>query len=156
IAWRHALFGVPAKGGYSIGGVWIQRIDGHRSVKATACPGQQVVNWMNAPGGLRDQVEATDVRPSGLLQVPGQPEVWLLTGGSKQHVTDYEDLLVLATRLGWVRPTTASVINATPTGSPATRYVHGPRTGTLYLLQPDGTKHRFPDAALVASYGYRF
>ncbi len=54
VAWRHSLFNTPAKGAYSIGGVTIQRIDGHRSVKATACPGQQVFNWLPT---MRDQVE---------------------------------------------------------------------------------------------------
>ncbi|GAA1751835.1 hypothetical protein GCM10009710_34570 [Aeromicrobium alkaliterrae] len=155
VAWRHSLFNTPAKGAYSIGGVTIQRIDGHRSVKSTACPGQQVFTWINAAGGLRDQVAAA-MTPTGLVQVPGRPEVWLLNGSSKHHVTDVADLSVLASRLGWVRQVPAAQVDPLPTGGPASRYVHDPRTGTLYLLQADGTKHRFATQDTIASYGYSF
>lgn len=152
VAWRHSLFNVPAKGGYSIGGVNIQRIDGHRSVKATACPGQQVVNWLPT---MRDQVAAS-MSPTGLVQVPGRPEVWLLNGSSKHHVPTTDDLTTFASRLGWVRQVPAAQVDSLPTGSPATRYVHDPRTGTLYFLQPDGTKHRFPSVQRVQDFGYSF
>lgn len=152
VAWRHSLFNVPAKGGYSIGGVWIQRIDGHRSVKATACPGQQVFNWLPE---MRDRVEAAMV-PTGLVQVPGRAEVWLLNGSTKHHVASYADLEVLASRFGWVRQVPASVVDSAPTGGLASRYVHDPRSGTLYLLQGDGTKHRFVTPDQVAGFGYLF
>ncbi len=152
VAWRHSLFNVPAKGGYSNGGVWIQRIDGHRSVKATACPGQQVFNWLPE---MRDRVESAMV-PTGLVQVPGRAEVWLLNGSTKHHVVNYSDLQVLASRFGWVRQVAASVVDSTPTGGLASRYVHDARTGTLYLLQLDGTKHRFVTPEQVAGYGYLF
>ena len=152
VAWRHSLFGTPAKGAYSIGGVTIQRIDGHRSVKATACPGQQVFNWLPE---MRNRVESAVV-PTGLVQVPGRAEVWLLNGSTKHHVVNYSDLEVLASRFGWVRQVPASVVDSMPTGGLASRYVHDPRTGTLYLLQADGTKHRFVTAEQIAGFGYQF
>ncbi len=152
VAWRHSLFNTPAKGGYSNGGVWIQRIDGHRSVKATACPGQQVFNWLPE---MRNRVESAMV-PTGLVQVPGRAEVWLLNGSTKHHVVNYSDLEVLASRFGWVRQVAASVVDSTPSGGVASRYVHDPRNGTLYLLQADGTKHRFVSPEHVAGFGYQF
>ena len=80
VAWRHSLFNVPAKGGYSIGGVNIQRIDGHRSVKATACPGQQVFNWLPT---MRDQVQSA----MGSYQVYGAIGMhWNARGGASGPV----------------------------------------------------------------------
>ncbi|GAA1723295.1 hypothetical protein GCM10009710_00130 [Aeromicrobium alkaliterrae] len=94
--------------------------------------------------------------PASLVQVPGRPEVWLAVGTVKHHVPDEGELKVFAAKLGWVRPAPASYVDSLVLGSPARRYVHDPRTGTLYLLQADGTKHRFPDTATIASYGYEF
>lgn len=93
---------------------------------------------------------------ASLVQVPGRPEVWLTVGSAKHHVPDGTELNVFASRLGWVRPAAASYVDSLVTAAPARRYVHDPRTGTLYLLQPDGTKHRFPDAATISAYGYDF
>ncbi|MFL6089230.1 MAG: peptidoglycan recognition protein [Aeromicrobium sp.] len=57
VAWKFAISGIPAKGQVAIGGKVLERISGHRDVLSTDCPGQFVYNWIQAPGGLRDQVE---------------------------------------------------------------------------------------------------
>lgn len=155
--WRHSLFGVPAKGSYSIGGVTIRRIDGHRSVKSTACPGNQVFGWLNGPGGMADQVEAglASVGTS-FVKTAADPKVYLLVDGTKHHVVDGAEFAVLAAGFGGsVRTVDAGTLNAYPTGTPASRYVRDQSTQTLYLLQSDGTKHRFPSTDLVDRYGYR-
>lgn len=153
--WRHSLFGVPAKGTYSIGGVSIKRIDGHRSVKSTACPGNQVFGWINGPGGLADQVEAALASGASFAKAPSDSTVYLMVNGTKHHVVDGAEFAVLASRFGSVVSTLdAASLSRVPTGSPATRYVRDQATQALYLLHADGTKHRFPTVDLVAKYGY--
>ncbi|GAA3527284.1 hypothetical protein GCM10022234_25630 [Aeromicrobium panaciterrae] len=57
VGWRVGTFYlIPVKGGLNIGGVWLQRISGHRNVVSTACPGKYGYAWLNAKGGLRDRV----------------------------------------------------------------------------------------------------
>lgn len=58
IAWRFDMYHVPATGAYALGGRTLQRIDAHRSVVNTACPGTQAYAWIPAPGGLRERVAA--------------------------------------------------------------------------------------------------
>ena len=155
--WRHSLFGVPAKGTYSIGGVSIKRIDGHRSVKSTACPGNQVFGWLNGPGGLADQVEAAMASGgTSFVKTAADPAVYLLVDGTKHHVVDGAEFAVLAAGFGGaVRTVDAAILNGYPTGTPASRYVRDQSTQTLYLLQSDGTKHRFPSTEMVDRYGYQ-
>lgn len=93
---------------------------------------------------------------TSLVQVPGQPQVWLVSGTERRHVVDYADLEVLASRLGWVRPVSNSYLQSLSWTGIATRYVHDPRNGTLYLLQADGTRHRFLTADQIRTFGYIF
>jgi hypothetical protein len=58
IAWRFDMYHVPATGAYALGGRTLQRIDAHRNVVSTACPGAQAFAWIGAPGGLRERVTA--------------------------------------------------------------------------------------------------
>ncbi|MFT4187806.1 MAG: N-acetylmuramoyl-L-alanine amidase [Aeromicrobium sp.] len=155
IAWKHSIHGIPAIGTYSVGGVTLNRIDGHYRVQATACPGTQVINWMNAAGGLRDQVQAAMANGGvGLVKSANDPKVYLLANGTKYHVIDGSELAVLASRFGGIQTMSGTQLSAYPSGVQASRYVRDQQTQTLYLLQSDGTKHRFPSAELVASYGY--
>lgn len=154
IAWRHSLMNVPARGTYAIGGVTLNRIDGHYRVKATACPGQQVIDWMNASGGLRDQVAAAMVPVQGLVVVPGDPKVYLVSGSVRHHVTAADDLTVLASRLGGLQTVPAESMRGIADGPAVSRMVLDPRSGALLLLQGDGTRHRFPDGDTVRAYGY--
>jgi hypothetical protein len=91
-----------------------------------------------------------------LAQVPGRAEIYLVQSGVRHHVVASEDYAALRSRLGTAVAAAASYLDSMPEGKPVTRYVHDPRTGTLYLLEPDGTRHRFVDAAQVALFGYVF
>ena len=57
VSWRFSRYGIRAKGTYSLGGKTLNRIAGHRNVKATECPGAKAYAWLSASGGLRDRVE---------------------------------------------------------------------------------------------------
>jgi hypothetical protein len=56
IAWRLSAAGVPATGTYSLGGLTLNRIAGHRDVIGTECPGAAAYAWLGASGGLRQTV----------------------------------------------------------------------------------------------------
>ncbi len=91
-----------------------------------------------------------------LVQGSGRTEVYLLSGGKKYRVSTLEDLTVLRSRFGGVRQVSPQYIDGLATGQDVSRYVHDPATGTLYLLEPDGTKHRFLSSEQVNRYGYAF
>lgn len=91
-----------------------------------------------------------------LAHVPGRSEIYLVQSGTRHHVVAAEDYDALRARLGGAAPVSASYIDQMPLGAPITRYVHDPRTGTLYLLEPDGSRHRFVNAEQVALFGYVF
>ena len=91
-----------------------------------------------------------------LAQVPGRAEIYLVQSGMRHHVVAGEDYAALRSRLGGAVSVAATYLDPMPEGKPVTRYVHDPRTGTLYLLEPDGTRHRFVDAAQIALFGYSF
>lgn len=91
-----------------------------------------------------------------LVRGEGQTHIWLLAGGRRWHISDAADYQVFLSRLGPLTSVTAAYVESIPIGGYATRYVHDPRTGTLYLLQADGTKHRLPTAERVAQFGYAF
>jgi GH25 family lysozyme M1 (1,4-beta-N-acetylmuramidase) len=105
--------------------------------------------------GSPDALESF-ARGASLLQATGDSAVYLVSGGQKHHVVDYSDYVVFASRLGGVAGVAPSVLANMPLGADATRYVHDAAAGVLYLLQSDGTKHRFPTVDMVASYGYPF
>ncbi len=93
---------------------------------------------------------------SRLVRAAGDPAVYLINAGSKYHVRSYEDLLAFQSRLGAISTVPSNYIAALPSGGDVTRYVHDPRTGTLFLLEADGTRHRFVSAAQIAQFGYDF
>ncbi|MCT1395305.1 hypothetical protein M4D51_06155 [Microbacterium sp. p3-SID338] len=96
-------------------------------------------------------------RPTvGTIMVPGGDKIYMLMGGVKYHVRSAEDLAPFSARYGGVTVVSPAYLNGLPEGRPITRYVHDPRTGTLYLLEADGTKHRFVDPGQVARFGYDF
>lgn len=93
---------------------------------------------------------------SRLIRAAGDPAVYLVNGGSKYHVSTYDDLLAFQSRLGGVVTVASSYIGAIASGGDITRYVHDPRSGTLYLLDTDGSRHRLVSAAQIAQFGYDF
>ncbi|KJL28411.1 hypothetical protein RS83_03482 [Microbacterium oxydans] len=92
----------------------------------------------------------------GTIMAPGGDKIYMLMAGVKYHVASAEDLAPYSARFGGVSVIPAAYLNGLPEGPAISRYVHDPRTGTLYLLEPDGTKHRFVDQAQVARFGYAF
>ncbi|MEJ7636222.1 SpoIID/LytB domain-containing protein [Aeromicrobium sp.] len=56
VAWRFDNYGIAGKGTYSIGGITLNRIAGHRNVVSTECPGAKAYAWLSQSGGLRDRV----------------------------------------------------------------------------------------------------
>jgi hypothetical protein len=100
--------------------------------------------------------QAPSTSSATLAQVPGRAEIYLVQSGIRYHVVAPEDYDALRSRLGGAVSVAAAYLDPMPEGKPITRYVHDPRTGTLYLLEPDGTRHRFVDAAQIALFGYVF
>jgi SpoIID/LytB domain protein len=58
LGWRMGTNYMKAKGTYSLGGLTLNMIAGHRNVISTACPGKYGYQWLTESGGLRDRVEA--------------------------------------------------------------------------------------------------
>ena len=77
VAWRFAQYHLPAKGTFSVDGLTLNRIAGHRNVVATECPGAKAYAWLSASGGLRDAVAsklaaATETLPDGVSRLGGE------------------------------------------------------------------------------------
>ena len=123
------------------------------TAKATPAPRMATATSTNY---FTDWFGSTQNRIGSLVQASGRSEVYLVSDGSKHHVSTYEDLVVLGSRLGEVSSVAARYVDELPTGSDAGRYVHDPRTGTLFLLEADGSKHRFVDSDQIALFGYPF
>ncbi|MGZ5366249.1 MAG: SpoIID/LytB domain-containing protein [Aeromicrobium sp.] len=70
VSWRFSGYSVPAKGTYSLGGVSLNRIAGHRNVVSTECPGNLAYGWLGASGGLRDRVADTLAASNTVYPVP--------------------------------------------------------------------------------------
>ena len=87
---------------------------------------------------------------------PSRDRVYLLNGGVKYPVATSTDLRALGAGLGGLQVVPATALDSLPTGRTLTRYVHDPRSGTLYLLELDGTKHRFVSSDQIALFGYAF
>lgn len=90
----------------------------------------------------------------GAIVAPGGDKIYLLMSGVKYHVASPDDLAPFTSRFGPVSIVSNTFMNSLPEGPQITRFVHDPRTGTLYLLEPDGTKHRFDTQAQVLRFGY--
>lgn len=91
-----------------------------------------------------------------IVQASGDPAVYLVSAGIRHHISTPRDLDALSSRLGGVTRVAPSYLANLPQGAAVTRYIHDPRSGTLYLLESDGTRHRFPDASTIEAFGYRF
>jgi hypothetical protein len=103
-----------------------------------------------------DWFGSTQTRYGALVQGAGRAEVYLVTGGTKHHVQTFDTLETLRSKLGAVSSVQARYVDELPTGKPVSRYIHDARTGTLYLLEKDGTKHRFTSPEQIALFGFPF
>lgn len=91
-----------------------------------------------------------------ILRAAGSDAVYLVNDGVKYHIRTYDDLLSFQSRLGDVTQVAASYAALFPTGGSISRYVHDPRTGTLYLLEADGSRHRLVSEEQIRSLGWEF
>jgi hypothetical protein len=91
-----------------------------------------------------------------LVTGPTRDRAYLLNAGVKFPIGSPTDLQAFGAALGGLRTVPASFLDSMPTGATVTRYVHDPRNGTLYLLEVDGSKHRFATADQVSLFGYTF
>lgn len=90
----------------------------------------------------------------GAIVAPGGDKIYLLMAGKKYHIASPDDLAPFTARFGPVAIVSAAFMNSLPEAQPITRFVHDPRSGTLYLLEPDGSKHRFATQSQVTRFGY--
>jgi hypothetical protein len=91
-----------------------------------------------------------------IVQANGDPAVYLVSDGVRHHISTPSDLDAFTSQLGAITRVSASYLANLPQGPSATRYIHDMRDGTLYLLEKDGSRHRFPDADTIDAFGYRF
>ncbi|WP_282837164.1 hypothetical protein [Microbacterium flavum] len=87
---------------------------------------------------------------------PARDRVYLVNGGVKYPVATSTDLTALGAGLGGLQVVPSAYLDSLPTGRTMSRYVHDARSGTLYLLELDGTKHRFTSGDQIAMFGYAF
>lgn len=106
---------------------------------------QYFTDWF----GSTQRITSVIVRGDG-------PEVYLLSGGYRFHIKTAEDLRAFSAKLGAVSQVPASYLKTIPLGSQISRYVHDAREGILYLIDPDGTRHRFGSEKQILDFGYAF
>ncbi|WP_317698821.1 N-acetylmuramoyl-L-alanine amidase, partial [Aeromicrobium sp. REDSEA-S32_B7] len=72
VAWRFSLAKLKATGTYTLGGLRLNRIVGHRDVLSTECPGAAAYAWVTSSGstGLRQEVAR---RLAGSSSTPSTP-----------------------------------------------------------------------------------
>lgn len=105
---------------------------------------------------FNDWFGSTQDRVSVIVQGQGRGEVYLVSNGAKHHIRSYEDLMVFTSRLGGISSVPPRYVDELPSGLPVSRYIHDTRTGTLVLLEGDGTRHRFVSTEQIATFGYSF
>lgn len=103
-----------------------------------------------------DWFGSTEAPYTPLVTGPTRDRAYLLNSGYKFPISSPTDLEAFGAALGGLRVVPSSYLDSIPTGPSVTRYIHDPRTGTLYLLEIDGTKHHFVTADQVALFGYPF
>lgn len=82
--------------------------------------------------------------------------IYLVSNGTKYYIADWDLYVLFRNKLGNPVAATDAALNTLIAGVNASRYVHDTRSGTLYLLEADGTKHRLPTADAVSRFGYNF
>lgn len=103
-----------------------------------------------------DWFGSTQAGAATLVTGPARDHAYLVADGRKYPIAAPDDLTAFSTKLGRLRDVSAAYLDGLPTGQVVSRYVHDSRTGTLYLIDLDGTKHRFTSVEQVAQFGYVF
>ena len=130
VGWRFSLAAIPAKGTYSLGGLTLNRIAGHRNVVSTECPGQKAYDWLSASDGLRDRVatylenngSSDTSAPTGLASTASTPTSLTFNWNAVEGAPQYR-----------IQLSTSSSMSA------ATYYRFVPTTGTVTGLKPNTT-----------------
>jgi SpoIID/LytB domain protein len=140
VSWRFAQYKLPAKGTYSLGGLTLNRIAGHRNVVGTECPGAVVYSWLSAKGGLRDLVEdrlATGGGPSTVGGLAASDEAstaatvsWDAVPGAAKYRVYYST----SSSMGSACEPDCRVITPSDLGSPSYRLT-GLKAGSAYYVK---------------------
>jgi hypothetical protein len=89
-----------------------------------------------------------------IIKGESTPEVYLVSAGTKHHITTSGDYAEFQRGLGSARVVSQAYVQSIPTGRTATVFVRNSRSGEVALIQ-DGTTHRFSNCTLVATWGSR-
>ncbi len=100
------------------------------------------------------QSTTTSINVTSLIRATDGAAIYLAANGVRYHVSTVDDLDVLTAKFGAFQIVSPATVNALRDGGTVTRSVRDPRNGTIYLLEKDGTKHRFPTVDLVTALGY--
>ncbi|WP_082608474.1 N-acetylmuramoyl-L-alanine amidase [Oerskovia sp. Root918] len=156
LAWKMSLLGIDAGGTMSVNGKVLPTIIGHRDVAATSCPGQSL--WVRQ-AEIRQRVKAEQARYGAIYGVgtgafvksPARPEVYLVVGATKHHVTSGAVLTSLS-RLGRIQDAPDVYLNYLSTGPSLKRFVRDPGSGVVAFVDSN-YRLRAPSCQMVADYG---
>ncbi|MGX1791345.1 hypothetical protein ACWIDW_00135 [Microbacterium sp. NPDC055312] len=101
-----------------------------------------------------DWFGSTQMPATRLIKASNSAEIYLLAESRKYHITDGTALAAYMAQLGWYQTVASSYISSIPNATSATRFIRDARDGGMYLLEPDGTKHRFTAADVVTRFGF--
>ena len=156
LAWKMSLLGIDAGGTMNVNGKVLPTIIGHRDVASTACPGQSL--WVRQ-AEVRQRVKTEQARYGGIygggtgafVKSPARPEVYLVVGTSKHHVTSGAVLTALS-RLGRIQEAPDLYLNYLSTGPSLKRFVRHPGTGVVAFVDSN-FRLRAPSCQMVSDYG---
>lgn len=106
---------------------------------------------------FEDWFGSTSSRPSPtpyLLRSSSSSPIYLVAGGVRMHITTPDDLKTLEAKFGAFKVKPDAEVAAIPQQGTINRAVRDARDGVVYLLEPDGTKHRFPTPDRIVQFGY--
>ena len=103
-----------------------------------------------------DWFGSLQTRYAPIVKSASSPAMYFVTEGVKHYIPDEATLRVLMSALPTVSTVPDAYLASVPAGRDASRYVHDARSGALYLLESDGTKHWFSSGDLIARFGYSF
>ncbi|WP_141937629.1 hypothetical protein [Microbacterium sp. SLBN-154] len=103
-----------------------------------------------------DWFGSTQAAAATLVTGPARDHAYLVADGRKHPIAAPDDLTAFSAKFGRLRDVSATYLDSLATGQVVSRYVHDSRTGTLYLIDLDGSKHRLTSVEQVAQFGYVF
>lgn len=101
-----------------------------------------------------DWFGSTQVASIRLIKASNADAIYLVADKKKLHITNATDLQAYIKAIGWYQTVSPSTVAALPDGGFATRFIRDPRDGSMYLAEPDGSKHHFTSPDSVTRLGY--